>query len=68
MTSAISLSGVTKRYRGVDALTDLTLDVPAGAVYGFLGPNGAGKTTALKILAGLTTIDEVLRVCHADEI
>ena len=54
MTSAISLSGVTKRYRGVDALTDLTLDVPAGAVYGFLGPNGAGKTTALKILAGLT--------------
>src|SRR5215217_3323399 len=53
MTNAISMVGLTKHYRGVAALTDLTLDVPAGTVYGFLGPNGAGKTTALKVLAGL---------------
>ncbi len=53
MTNAISMVGLTKRYPGVPALTDLTLDVPAGTVFGFLGPNGAGKTTALKILAGL---------------
>jgi ABC-2 type transport system ATP-binding protein len=45
--------GLTKHYKGVAALTDLTLDVPAGTVYGFLGPNGAGKTTALKVIAGL---------------
>ena len=48
MTSAISMTGLTKHYKGVQALTDLTLDVPAGTVFGFLGPNGAGKTTALE--------------------
>jgi ABC-2 type transport system ATP-binding protein len=53
MTSAISMHGLTKHYKDVEALTDLTLDVPPGTVFGFLGPNGAGKTTALKVLAGL---------------
>src|SRR5215210_7989568 len=53
MTNAISMVGLTKHYRDVQALTDLTLDVPSGTVFGFLGPNGAGKTTALKVLAGL---------------
>jgi ABC-2 type transport system ATP-binding protein len=52
-TSAISTAGLTKHYPGVPALTDLTLDVPAGSIYGFLGPNGAGKSTTLKILGGL---------------
>jgi ABC-2 type transport system ATP-binding protein len=52
-TSAISTVGLTKHYPGVQALTDLTLDVPAGSIFGFLGPNGAGKSTALKILGGL---------------
>jgi ABC-2 type transport system ATP-binding protein len=52
--SAISTVGLTKHYPGVAALTDLTLDVPAGSIYGFLGPNGAGKSTAIKMLAGLT--------------
>ena len=53
MTNAISMDGLTKHYNDVQALTDLTLDVPSGTVFGFLGPNGAGKTTALKVLAGL---------------
>jgi ABC-2 type transport system ATP-binding protein len=51
---AIATDGLTKHYPGLQALTDLTLEVPAGSIYGFLGPNGAGKTTALKLLAGLT--------------
>src|SRR6266511_4356157 len=55
MTNAISMVGLTKHYEHVQALTDLTLDVPAGTVFGFLGPNGAGKTTALKVLAGLAS-------------
>ena len=52
MTNAISMINLTKHYNGVEALTDLTLDVPAGTVYGFLGPNGAGKTTAMKVDRG----------------
>ena len=54
MPSAISTTGLTKHYAGVQALEGLTLDVPQGSIYGFLGANGAGKTTTLKILAGLT--------------
>ena len=53
MTAAIAIEGLTKRYREVNAVTDLSLEVPAGSIFGFLGPNGAGKTTTLKILAGL---------------
>jgi ABC-2 type transport system ATP-binding protein len=53
MTNAISMVGLTKHYKGVQALTDLSLEVPTGTVFGFLGPNGAGKTTTLRILAGL---------------
>jgi ABC-2 type transport system ATP-binding protein len=53
MTSAISMTGLTKHYKEVVAVTDLTLDVPSGTVFGFLGPNGAGKTTVMKLLAGL---------------
>ena len=52
--AAITTAGLTKHYPGVKALDDLTIEVPAGSIYGFLGPNGAGKTTALKMLAGLT--------------
>jgi len=54
LDAAISMAGLTKQYPGVAALTDLSLDVPAGSIYGFLGPNGAGKSTTIKILAGLT--------------
>ena len=55
--TAISTAGLTKHYPGVAALTDLSLDVPAGSIYGFLGPNGAGKSTTIKMLAGLDPAD-----------
>ncbi|MBS1139902.1 MAG: transporter related protein [Proteobacteria bacterium] len=51
----LHIEGVSYRYRDATspALTDLTLNVPAGGVYGLLGPNGAGKTTLISLLAGL---------------
>jgi ABC-2 type transport system ATP-binding protein len=50
--SAIETSGLTKSYSGVDALSDLSLTVERGSIYGFLGPNGAGKTTTIRLLMG----------------
>jgi len=44
---------LTKRYRNVLALDNLSLEVKEGEIFGYIGPNGAGKTTTLKILATL---------------
>jgi ABC-2 type transport system ATP-binding protein len=53
MTSAIQTDNLVKKFRRVEALQGLTLDVPQGAVYALVGPNGAGKTTAIKILMNI---------------
>lgn len=50
---AIQTRGLTRSFAQVRALDDLTLEVPAGSVFGFLGPNGAGKTTTIRLLLGL---------------
>lgn len=47
------LHRVTKRYGGVTALDDFSLELGAGEVVALLGPNGAGKTTAVRLLLGL---------------
>jgi ABC-2 type transport system ATP-binding protein len=53
MNQAIRTDGLAKKFRGVEALRDLNLAVPEGAVYALVGPNGAGKTTAIKILMNI---------------
>ncbi|MEU8801619.1 ABC transporter ATP-binding protein [Spirillospora sp. NPDC048819] len=53
MTTALTTSGLTKRYGSLVAVDGLDLHVRTGEVYGFLGPNGAGKTTTLRMLLGL---------------
>ncbi|UCV17365.1 ABC transporter ATP-binding protein [Ferribacterium limneticum] len=54
----LKVDGVSYRYRdaAAPALQDVSLNIPAGGVYGLLGPNGAGKTTLISLLAGLLTV------------
>jgi ABC-2 type transport system ATP-binding protein len=58
VTTAISTSGLVKRFGSTTALGGLDMVVGTGEVHGFLGPNGAGKTTAIRILLGLIKADE----------
>ncbi|HWG89507.1 MAG TPA: ABC transporter ATP-binding protein [Candidatus Thermoplasmatota archaeon] len=53
MPYAIETRNLTRRFRDLTAVNDLTLAVPEGAIYGFLGLNGAGKTTTIKMLTTL---------------
>ena len=55
--SLLALRGVSKRFGGVNALSDLTFAVEPGDVLGIIGPNGAGKTTLLNCVSGLVRLD-----------
>jgi len=54
----IHLDRVTKRFAGHTAVRALSLDVPAGGVFGLLGPNGAGKTTTIRMIMNILVPDE----------
>ena len=51
----IEVEGLTKQYKSVRAVDDLTFQVKPGMVTGFLGPNGAGKSTTMRMILGLDT-------------
>ncbi|MBQ8967801.1 ATP-binding cassette domain-containing protein [Ruminococcus sp.] len=53
MKYALRTKELQKRYKGFTALNGLTMNVPAGAIYGFVGRNGAGKTTLIRLITGL---------------
>lgn len=55
--TAVVLEAVTKSFGSHVAVRDLSLQVPAGTIYGFIGPNGSGKTTTLRM---------IMRILHPD--
>jgi ABC-2 type transport system ATP-binding protein len=55
--NAVEIDQVTKTFGSHAAVDDLSLQVPAGTVYGFIGPNGSGKTTTLRM---------IMRILHPD--
>ena len=54
----IEIEHLTKRYGALTAVSDLSLQIGSGQIYGFLGPNGAGKSTTLNIMTGCLSATE----------
>lgn len=57
MTASVTVDGLTKRYREVTAVDDISFEVPEGSVFAFLGTNGAGKSTTIGCLTTVTGFD-----------
>ncbi len=57
MSALLVLDDVTKRFRGLVAVDEVSLEVAAGEICGVIGPNGAGKTTLFNMIAGVLTPD-----------
>ena len=52
------MAGVSRSFGDVQAVQDLSLEVPQGTIFGLIGPNGAGKTTTIRILMGILAADQ----------
>jgi ABC-2 type transport system ATP-binding protein len=57
MTASVELRNIQKRYGSFVAVAGLSLEVPAGVIFGLLGPNGAGKTTTLRMIMNILAPD-----------
>lgn len=72
MEPLLKVEHVTKTYANHTALDDVSINVPAGKIYGLLGPNGAGKTTLIRIINHITAPDSGIvtfdghRLCDKD--
>jgi ABC-2 type transport system ATP-binding protein len=57
LTAILNINGISKQYKKVKALNNLSLQINAGEIYGILGPNGSGKTTTLGIILDVLNAD-----------
>jgi ABC-type branched-subunit amino acid transport system ATPase component len=57
MGAVLKVTGMSKHYRGVKAVDDITFSLSSGEVLGLIGPNGAGKTTLLNLITGYVRAD-----------
>ena len=55
--NAIEIRHLTKQFRTIVAVNDLTLEVPEGSIYGFIGPDGSGKTTTIRMIMNIILPD-----------
>ncbi|MBU6456682.1 MAG: ABC transporter ATP-binding protein [Bradyrhizobium sp.] len=58
MTALLSVTDVSKRFRGLAAVSDVSFDVLPGEIFAVIGPNGAGKTTLFNMIAGAMAPDK----------
>ena len=58
MTTLFSTNAVTKRYGGLTAVSDVSVELELGELVGLIGPNGAGKTTLFNLITGADTVSE----------
>ncbi|MBN9015194.1 MAG: ABC transporter ATP-binding protein [Rhizobiales bacterium] len=58
MTALLSIDGISKRFRGLAAVSQVSFEVQQGDIFAVIGPNGAGKTTLFNMIAGALPPDE----------
>jgi branched-chain amino acid transport system ATP-binding protein len=65
---ALEVRGLTKTFGGVNAVTDVSLELREGQILGLLGPNGAGKTTLFDLISGFVPVDSGQVLLHGLDI
>jgi branched-chain amino acid transport system ATP-binding protein len=66
--SSLRLEGVSKRFGGVDAVANVSMEAPPGRITGLIGPNGAGKTTIVNLITGVLKLTAGRIMLGSDDI